>query len=104
MFGESGFTHGDFLRGHNQYAGRSLKMNGPVYQHAYRSKEKTRGYASLTEAAKKEEGVNSENKGGKTKVTISGTSGFHLGTTITHTFTPGHLEKLEIFNESPTCL
>ncbi|AHF79269.1 hypothetical protein Sant_P0225 (plasmid) [Sodalis praecaptivus] len=52
------------------------------------SKEKARGYTSLKEAAKKEEGVKIEKKGGKTKVTISGASGFHLGTTTTHKFTP----------------
>ncbi|OOK62547.1 hypothetical protein GY25_21595 [Pedobacter himalayensis] len=28
MFSESGFTHSDLLRGHNQYVGRSLKVNG----------------------------------------------------------------------------
>ncbi|HEJ7275655.1 TPA: hypothetical protein SMF98_002280 [Serratia marcescens] len=35
MFGESGFTHGDLLTGHNQYVGRSLKVNGSVYRDAY---------------------------------------------------------------------
>ncbi|NIF34800.1 hypothetical protein F3J29_22070 [Enterobacter sp. Cy-643] len=35
MFGESGFAHGDLLRGHNQYAGRSLNVNGPVCRDAY---------------------------------------------------------------------
>ncbi|PNM08510.1 hypothetical protein A6J63_024795 [Yersinia enterocolitica] len=29
MLGESDFTHSDLLRGHNQYVGRSLKVNGP---------------------------------------------------------------------------
>ncbi|RVS44870.1 hypothetical protein EOL10_29095, partial [Citrobacter freundii] len=28
LLAESGFTHGDLLRGHNQYFGRSLKVNG----------------------------------------------------------------------------
>lgn len=36
VFGESGFTHGALLRGHSQYAGRSLKVNGPVCGDAYR--------------------------------------------------------------------
>ncbi|QDI47349.1 hypothetical protein FG173_10215 [Serratia marcescens] len=35
MLGESGFTHDDLLRGHNQYVGRSLKVNGPFYRDAY---------------------------------------------------------------------
>ncbi|NCF09000.1 hypothetical protein DK872_27565 [Kosakonia sp. MH5] len=35
MFGESGFTHGDLLRGHNQYVGRSLKVNGPFRRDTY---------------------------------------------------------------------
>ncbi|EAX5651320.1 hypothetical protein BBY84_14825 [Salmonella enterica] len=35
MFGESGFTHGDLLRGHNQYAGRSLKVNGADCRDTY---------------------------------------------------------------------
>ncbi|NIF34194.1 hypothetical protein F3J29_18885, partial [Enterobacter sp. Cy-643] len=35
VFGESGFAHGDLLRGHNQYAGRSLNVNGPVCRDAY---------------------------------------------------------------------
>ncbi|TKK12381.1 hypothetical protein EcCFBP13530_23880 [Enterobacter cancerogenus] len=35
MFGESCFAHGDLLRGHNQYAGRSLNVNGPVCRDAY---------------------------------------------------------------------
>ncbi|AUQ27392.1 hypothetical protein C1O30_21125 [Dickeya zeae] len=37
MFGESGFTHGDLLNGHNQYVGRSLKVNGSVYRDTYTS-------------------------------------------------------------------
>lgn len=37
VFGESCFTHGDLLRGHNQYAGRSLDVNGPVYRDTYSS-------------------------------------------------------------------
>jgi len=32
VFGESGFAHGDLPQGHNQYAGRSLKMNGSFKQ------------------------------------------------------------------------
>ena len=32
---ESGFTHGDLLRGHNQYVGRSLKVNGSFCRDAY---------------------------------------------------------------------
>ncbi|MBX4547491.1 hypothetical protein D2915_01235 [Klebsiella pneumoniae] len=35
MFGESGFAHGDLLQEHNQYAGRSLNVNGPLYRDAY---------------------------------------------------------------------
>ncbi|WP_126356897.1 hypothetical protein [Cedecea lapagei] len=35
VFGESGFAHGNLLRGHNQYVGRSLKVNGSVYRDAY---------------------------------------------------------------------
>ncbi|MBX4813371.1 hypothetical protein C2U60_08405 [Klebsiella variicola] len=35
MFDESGFTHGDLLRGHNQYVGRSLNVNGSFYRDAY---------------------------------------------------------------------
>ncbi|AUV02128.1 hypothetical protein C2U51_14545 [Enterobacteriaceae bacterium ENNIH1] len=35
MFGESGFTHGDLLRGHNQYVGRSLKVNGSLKWDTY---------------------------------------------------------------------
>jgi hypothetical protein len=34
-FGESGFAHGDLLRGHSQYVGRSLNVNGPLYRNAY---------------------------------------------------------------------
>jgi hypothetical protein len=37
VFGESGFTHGDLLTGHNQYVGRSLKVNGSVYRDAYKA-------------------------------------------------------------------
>ncbi|MCW9200516.1 hypothetical protein ACW7AU_26940, partial [Klebsiella pneumoniae] len=33
--GESGFAHGDLLQEHNQYAGRSLNVNGPLYRDAY---------------------------------------------------------------------
>ncbi|WP_110268630.1 hypothetical protein, partial [Pantoea sp. PNA 03-3] len=33
----SGFTHGDLLRGHNQYVGRSLKVNGSFYRDAYKT-------------------------------------------------------------------
>lgn len=36
VFGESGFAHGDLLKGHIQYVGRSLKVNGPVKRDAYR--------------------------------------------------------------------
>ncbi|WP_219995213.1 hypothetical protein, partial [Klebsiella variicola] len=35
VFGESGFAHGDLLQKHNQYAGRSLNVNGPLYRDAY---------------------------------------------------------------------
>ncbi|MBZ6684353.1 hypothetical protein FMJ72_26005 [Klebsiella pneumoniae] len=35
MFSESGFTHSDLLRGHNQYVGRSLKVNGAFYRDTY---------------------------------------------------------------------
>ncbi|RSW85744.1 hypothetical protein EGH62_05440 [Klebsiella aerogenes] len=35
MFSESGFTHSDLLRGHNQYVGRSLKVNGPFCRDTY---------------------------------------------------------------------
>ncbi|MBU9860952.1 hypothetical protein, partial [Rahnella aceris] len=35
VFGESNLTHGDLLRGHNQYAGRSLKVNGSLKRDAY---------------------------------------------------------------------
>ena len=35
MFGESGFAHGDFLSEQNQYAGSSLKVNGPICRDAY---------------------------------------------------------------------
>ncbi|MGP0911316.1 hypothetical protein [Serratia sp. CY81593] len=35
MLGESGFAHGDLLRGHNQYVGRSLKVNGSDYRDTY---------------------------------------------------------------------
>ena len=34
VFGESGFTHGHLLQGHNQYVGRSLKVNGPFNRDA----------------------------------------------------------------------
>ncbi|MFI3969452.1 hypothetical protein VAI81_26515, partial [Klebsiella pneumoniae] len=37
VFGESGFAHGDLLQEHNQYAGRSLNVNGPLYRDAYKS-------------------------------------------------------------------
>jgi len=32
---ESDFTHGDLLKGHNQYVGRSLKVNGSFYRDTY---------------------------------------------------------------------
>ncbi|MFO4451455.1 hypothetical protein AAHC63_28280, partial [Klebsiella quasipneumoniae subsp. quasipneumoniae] len=35
VFGESGFAHGDLLQEHNQYAGRSLNVNGPLYRDTY---------------------------------------------------------------------
>ncbi|MGL9725068.1 hypothetical protein [Sodalis sp. (in: enterobacteria)] len=50
------------------------------------SKEKTRSYVSLEEAAKKEKGIKIEKKGQKTNVIISGVSGLHIGET--YTFTP----------------
>ncbi|PKE27445.1 hypothetical protein CWS43_26930 [Rahnella sp. AA] len=37
MLSESDLTHSDLLRGHNQYVGRSLKMNGPFWWDTYRS-------------------------------------------------------------------
>ncbi|MBZ7653583.1 hypothetical protein FML26_28405 [Klebsiella michiganensis] len=37
MLGESDLTHSDLLRGHNQYVGRSLKVNGPFYRDTYTS-------------------------------------------------------------------
>ncbi|RSV97064.1 hypothetical protein EGH51_25005, partial [Klebsiella aerogenes] len=37
VFSESGFTHGDLLRGHTQYVGRSLKVNGPFCRDTYRT-------------------------------------------------------------------
>ncbi|EDP9589701.1 hypothetical protein A9E70_001087 [Salmonella enterica subsp. enterica serovar Hvittingfoss] len=36
MFSESGFTHSDHLRGHNQNVGRSLKVNGPFCRDTYK--------------------------------------------------------------------
>ncbi|EMJ5848815.1 hypothetical protein PGN82_09250 [Klebsiella aerogenes] len=35
VFSESGFTHGDLLRVHNQYVGRSIKVNGPFCRDTY---------------------------------------------------------------------
>lgn len=35
VFGESGFRHGDLLRQHNQYVGRSLNVNGPFCRDTY---------------------------------------------------------------------
>ncbi|RAZ97179.1 hypothetical protein DK853_21195 [Klebsiella oxytoca] len=35
--GESDFTHGDLLRGHNLYVGGSLKINGLFCRVTYRS-------------------------------------------------------------------
>ncbi|HBY0135137.1 TPA: hypothetical protein MIN49_27285, partial [Klebsiella pneumoniae] len=43
VFGESGFAHGDLLQEHNQYAGRSLNVNGPLYRDAY-SNARTNSY------------------------------------------------------------
>ncbi|WP_323090708.1 hypothetical protein, partial [Klebsiella variicola] len=40
VFGESGFAHGDLLQEHNQYAGRSLNVNGPLYRDTYRNTPK----------------------------------------------------------------
>ncbi|QDX29672.1 hypothetical protein Dpoa569_0001475 [Dickeya poaceiphila] len=37
VFSESGFTHGDLLKGHNQYVGRSLKVNGSVCWDTYKT-------------------------------------------------------------------
>jgi hypothetical protein len=42
VFSESGFAHGDLLRGHNQYVGRSLKVNGSDYWDTYTSSNKER--------------------------------------------------------------
>ncbi|HFX0255975.1 TPA: transposase, partial [Klebsiella pneumoniae] len=42
VFGESGFAHGDLLQEHNQYAGRSLNVNGPLYRDAYNGAYDTR--------------------------------------------------------------
>ncbi|WP_206862736.1 hypothetical protein, partial [Enterobacter chengduensis] len=36
VFSESGFTHGDLLRGHYQYVGRSLKVNGSFCRDTYK--------------------------------------------------------------------
>lgn len=36
MFGESGFTHGDLIREHNEYVGRSPKVNGALCRDTYR--------------------------------------------------------------------
>ncbi|QFH83761.1 hypothetical protein FR760_02020 [Enterobacter hormaechei] len=49
MFSESGFTHGDLLRGHNQYVGRSLKVNGSVKRDTYSN---TRSAALLSGSAR----------------------------------------------------
>ena len=35
VFGESDLTHGDLLKGHNQYVGRSLTVYGPFWQDTY---------------------------------------------------------------------
>ncbi|QEY56832.1 hypothetical protein FTX45_19375 [Leclercia adecarboxylata] len=35
MLGESDLTHSDLLRGHNQYVGRSLKVNGSFFRDTY---------------------------------------------------------------------
>ncbi|MBU9813401.1 hypothetical protein J1781_00770, partial [Rahnella sp. C60] len=35
VLSESDLTHSDLLRGHNQYVGRSLKMNGPFWWDTY---------------------------------------------------------------------
>ncbi|WP_415836967.1 hypothetical protein, partial [Rouxiella silvae] len=49
VFGESNLTHGDLLRGHNQYAGRSLKVNGSLKRDAYtRSEERMYTYSNTT--------------------------------------------------------
>ncbi|VTM23746.1 Uncharacterised protein [Raoultella terrigena] len=36
VLSESGFAHNDLLRGHNQYVGRSLKVNGPFKRDTYK--------------------------------------------------------------------
>ncbi|WP_217271675.1 hypothetical protein, partial [Pantoea stewartii] len=48
VFGESGFTHGDLLRGHNQYVGRSLKVNGSFYRDAYMAFSSSSDFRRLT--------------------------------------------------------
>ncbi|WP_264239290.1 hypothetical protein, partial [Pantoea ananatis] len=35
VLSKSDLTHSDLLRGHNQYVGRFLKENGPVYRDPY---------------------------------------------------------------------
>ncbi|MEB7598260.1 hypothetical protein, partial [Raoultella terrigena] len=35
VLSESDLTHSDLLRGHNQYVGRSLKVNGPFWWDTY---------------------------------------------------------------------
>ncbi|TLU69231.1 hypothetical protein FFB58_05480 [Enterobacter sp. MF024] len=45
-FPESDLTHSDLLRGHNQYVGRSLKVNGSVCRDTY--KLTTQSYLFLT--------------------------------------------------------
>lgn len=36
VFSESGFAHGDLLKGHIEYVGRSLKVNGADCRDAYK--------------------------------------------------------------------
>ncbi len=50
VLGESGFTHDDLLRGHNQYVGGSLKVNGPFYRDAYTSAMPTDRFHGLQDS------------------------------------------------------
>lgn len=48
VFGESGFTHGDLLRRHNQYVGRPLKVNGSFYRDTYTKSSSAFGVSSIS--------------------------------------------------------
>lgn len=47
VLGESDLTHSDLLRGHNQYVGRSIKVNGPFCRDTYNSPYGTTGNPSI---------------------------------------------------------